>query len=295
MIINKKILIVGGDLRQVHLVKLLSEKNEVYTLGLENSEGMKNYEITLFNFKDSNILLDYIIFPMPACIKEGVINTPFSLKTVKVCDVLNLATQETFILGGKIDQDLKEDIQKQSLLFYDYLKREEMAVLNAVPTAEGAIQIAMEELPTTIFDSNILIVGYGHIGKILSKLLYLLGAKVTVSARKFSDLAWIESNGLKSIHTQNIKDIISNFTLVINTVPANVLDEETLTNVKSSCLLIDLASKPGGINFNTANKLGIKTIWALSLPGKVAPITAGKIIFDTITNIDIERRSTKIE
>lgn len=152
------------------------------------------------------------------------------------------------------------------------------------------MQIAMEELATTIFGLDVLIIGYGRISKVLSRTLASLGANVTVSARKFSDLAWIEANGYHPAHTNALEEVIGNVQLIVNTVPAAVLNEELLSQVRKGCLLIDLASKPGGIDFNTANKLGLKAIWALSLPGKVAPISAGKIIYDTIQNIESERR-----
>ena len=119
-----------------------------------------------------------------------------------------------------------------------------------------------------------------------------MGANVTVSARKFSDLAWIETNGYTSVHTSSLSDALANCQLIVNTVPAVVLNENLLSRVPKGCLLIDLASKPGGIDFSTANSLGLRAIWALSLPGKVAPISAGKIIFNTIQNIETERRST---
>lgn len=163
-------------------------------------------------------------------------------------------------------------------------------IANAVPTAEGAIQIAMEELATTIFGLKVLVVGYGRISKVLSRLLRSMGARVTVSARKFSDLAWIEADGFTPAHTNDLGEAMEGSQLIINTVPAAVLNEELLTKVQKGCLLIDLASKPGGIDFSTASRLGLKAIWALSLPGKVAPITAGKIIFDTMQNIERERR-----
>ncbi len=52
--------------------------------------------------------------------------------------------------------------------------------------------------------------------------------------------------------------------------------------VKKECLLIDLASKPGGIDQEEAKKQDLKSIWALALPGKVAPVTTAKFIKDTI-------------
>jgi dipicolinate synthase subunit A len=50
-------------------------------------------------------------------------------------------------------------------------------------------------------------------------------------------------------------------------------------------LVIDLASKPGGVDFEYAQYKGIKTIHALSLPGKVAPVTTAMYMETVIYNI----------
>lgn len=110
---------------------------------------------------------------------------------------------------------------------------------------------------------------------------------MTVCARKFADLAWIRALGYEPLPIVALKDrdAMSEFEMVFNTVPAVILTEEILANLRGECLVVDLASKPGGVDFETARRLGLRTVWALSVPGKVAPITAGCIIRDTILNI----------
>jgi len=167
----------------------------------------------------------------------------------------------------------------------DILEREEMAVLNAIPTAEGAIQIAMEELPITLNGSKVLVLGYGRLGKTLSKMLGGIGADVFVEARKYSDIAWIKAYGHKPVNINDLSSVISSMDLIYNTIPHKILDSEMLEQVGKECLVIDLASKPGGVDFERAKVLGIKVIWALSLPGKVAPVTAANYMKETIYNI----------
>jgi len=130
-----------------------------------------------------------------------------------------------------------------------------------------------------------LILGFGRIGKILAKMLHGIGSNVYVEARKYSDLAWIESYGYKPVFITELESYIDRANVIFNTIPSIVLDENLLRKVNKDCLLIDLASKPGGIDFEKAKEMGLKTIWALSLPGKVAPVTAAKFIKDTISNI----------
>lgn len=116
-------------------------------------------------------------------------------------------------------------------------------------------------------------------------MLFGLGAQTYVEARKYADLAMIEGHGYEPLALGELKSRIGEFDIIFNTVPSLILDEEVLKNARKDSLIIDLASKPGGVDFDAAKDLGLRVIWALSLPGKVAPVTSGTIIKDTIMNI----------
>lgn len=173
--------------------------------------------------------------------------------------------------------------------FIDYFKEDELLILNAIPTAEGAIQIAMEELSTTIHDSKIMILGYGRLGKVLSKLVNNMGAITYVAARNTRDLAWIENSKYNPIKFKDINKHLTNMDVIFNTVPDLILTKDKLRNISKDTLIIDLASKPGGVDFEVAENLGLNTIHALGIPGKYAPVTAAKIIRKTLYNIIEER------
>ena len=175
--------------------------------------------------------------------------------------------------------------EARGLHMADYFAREELAVANAVPTSEGTIQIAMEELPVTLHGARTLILGAGRLGKVLARQLTGLGAKVTVAARSWSDLAWIDAWGCDAARSDALEGTLGDFDLILNTVPAPLLTRERLAELKAGCLVIDLASRPGGVDFQSAAELGVKVIWALSLPGKAAPVTAGRAIRDTVYHI----------
>lgn len=297
---KKNILVVGGDLRQVTIAKLFSKNHNVFCIGIDDN-SIFELSTTIDDLIISNARLDYIIFPMPLSVDNNLLNSPFSNKQIIIDDILSLCNKNTLIFGGKISAVLREHFTKKNLIFYDYLEREELAVLNAQVTSEGAIQIIMEELPKTIFQTKCLVVGFGRIGKIISKQLSLLGADVSVCARSYKDLALIETYNLNPINIKQLKSESTKNDCIINTVPATLFDAEVLKEIKKSnqsnqdsgekydTLLLDLASKPGGIDLMAASKLGLNAIWALSLPGKVAPITAGKIVYKTILNIESER------
>ena len=165
------------------------------------------------------------------------------------------------------------------------LKYEELTVKNVIPTAEGAISIAMEKSKITLHDSNCLVLGFGRIGKILAKMLHGLGAHVCCEARKQHDLAWIKAYGYNGIHLNNLNERLNEFDFIFNTIPNLILDKTNLELVKKECILIDLASKPGGIDFEEADRLGLQNEWALALPGKVAPKTSAQYIYELIKDI----------
>ncbi|MDF2987058.1 MAG: phosphoglycerate dehydrogenase-like oxidoreductase [Eubacterium sp.] len=143
----------------------------------------------------------------------------------------------------------------------------------------------MEEMPITLHNSNALILGYGRIGKALAKMLQGIGANVFVEARKYADIAWIKAYGYKPVSLTELSQTVKDMNVIFNTIPSIVLNHEILKILNQECLIIDLASKPGGVDFDKAKELSLRAIWALSLPGKVAPVTAAEFIKDTVFNI----------
>lgn len=147
------------------------------------------------------------------------------------------------------------------------------------------MQIALEELPVTLHNARVLVIGYGRLGRVTAQRMAALGTRVTVAARSHEQLAWARVWGYATEHTASLTPWLCGYDLVVNTVPAGVLGREELSALKPGALVIDLASKPGGVDFDTAAELGVQTIWALSLPGKVAPESSGGYIKTTIYHI----------
>jgi len=288
---KKKYTVIGGDLRNVILAKLLKEEgNQVFIHGFSKYEGFGNYAFD-DDFNEVNNLTeaiddsDVIIGPLPCSLDNETINTTFHNEKIYLNEIFKSMKKNQLFTAGLISEKILQLAEIYSVYAIDYFKRDEMAVLNAIPTAEGAIQIAMEELPFTLHGSNTMVLGFGRVGKTLAKTLYGIGAKVYVEARNYSDIAWIRNYGYQPVLLSNLDEYLPDMAVIFNTIPHIILDKDRLLKLNKNCLVIDLASKPGGVDLESAKSLGIKTIWALSLPGKVAPLTAAEIIRDTIYNI----------
>ena len=290
-----KFAVIGGDLRQAKLAELLAKDGNsvsVYALDKIRFEG-DIFQASSFEEAAANA--ECVVFPLPVTSKPGIISTPLSSRNHFMGPALKVLSPEQIVLAGRIDENTYAQGEKENIRFIDYFKREELTVCNAAITAEGAVQIIMEETPITICGAKCLVIGFGRIGKILANRLRSLGGDVTVSARKFSDFEWIRAYGYKPAETEKIKDILEEFDVIVNTVPTRILGEEELKCVKDGGLCLDLASKPGGIDFAAAARIGKKAMWALSLPGEVAPVTSGEIIKKTIYNILHELEEEKCQ
>ncbi|MDE7244858.1 MAG: dipicolinate synthase [Oscillospiraceae bacterium] len=162
-------------------------------------------------------------------------------------------------------------------------------IANAVPTAEGALQLAMASTDYTLSGSRCLVTGYGRIGRLLSERLQALGANVTIAARKYSDFAWAAAHGFSTVQISRLSGRLGAYDLIFNTVPALLFDANRLRETREDCVLLDLASAPGGFDQTAAKALGRQVICAPGLPGKTAPRTAAAAIRDSIYHILEER------
>ena len=280
-----KIAVIGGDKRFELLTdKFKTDGYDVTGVFHENADA---------DFFGAVTDCEILILPLPAVSNGSHINVSEPYLKHTGADISQIPTlyelllklhKNQLILGGLLPQWFMDKCQSAGLQAIDYYTSERLEILTVLPTVEGCIGILISELKKTISGCNILITGYGKIGKTLAKYLKFFGATVSAAARKDSDLAWMEVHGILPVKYDGLPLAIKNMDAVVNTVPAVILSKEILTASKPDCLFIDLASKPGGIEFAAAAQLGRKTIWALSLPGKIAPISAAGYLYQTILN-----------
>lgn len=225
-----------------------------------------------------------ILLGLPASRDDTTVNTE-NEPVVSIRDLAQMCGKSRLVLGGKMSERVKAIFDVYSVKWADYADCEEFEILNAVPTAEGAIQIAMEEFPFTINSCPVIITGFGKVAKALAIRLKALGAKCSIVARSAAQRAEAESLSLEAFDFPLLPERVKNCGILFNTVPWKIIGKSILCNMNPSQGIIDLASKPGGVDLDMAKTYGVNVIWALSLPGKVAPVTAGKIIQKTVCNI----------
>ena len=246
--------------------------------------GLENGNILPCVSLDCALQAEILILPLPVC-RKGELNLPLTDSKLSAEELWHRLNSEQILLGGVTEELAPYLREKFGLQIYDYYNREEVQIANAIPTAEGAIMRMMEETEYTVQGSRCLVIGYGRIGKALAHRLQTFGADVTVTARNPASYAWIRGCGYRAIMASELTEKLGEFDVIFNTAPAPVLEEAQLDAVQSDCLLMELASLPGGIDLNAAKKRGLHVVIERGLPGKYAPLSAAQSIRDSIYRI----------
>ncbi len=271
-----KYLIAGGDERMVFAAEALAKDNGVSALFMEKAALPE-----CIHKLSAPENADCVILPLPAeAGKAGHLNAPFSDSGTIAEELLNSLPENTLVCGGKLSGRLRLAAQKKKLRLVDYMTRPELVTGNAAVTAEAAVALLMQRTDYALSGRSALVIGYGRIGRILSDKLVSLGLKTHVMSRSAESRAMAEALGCRSLSP---RDALPTLDIVVNTAPASVL--QTLDGLRPPCLLLELASAPGGLDYAEAQRLGLRYFAAPGLPGKYAPRTAGTLIAEAVTNI----------
>ncbi|MBQ8408683.1 MAG: hypothetical protein IJY39_07440 [Clostridia bacterium] len=288
-----KFAILGGDRRQAVIAdSLISRGHRVCLYGLgDMGTGCKGAEICSSFYKAIE-KSDVIILPLPVTRNNLDLSLPSAAEeTVKLADVVKAAKKYECktVLGGMIPDEIMRLCEVNGISAFDYYKSEDLQRKNALPSAEGALMIAMEHTDVTVRGMKALVCGYGRIGTVLTGLLDKLGAEVSVAARRDEALCEIALNGYRAVRlggdSDELRRAAEESDVIFNTVPHVILTENILKGFTNKPLYIEVASSPGGIDLAAARDVGIRTVFAPSLPGKYSPVSAGKYIFETISDI----------
>lgn len=278
-----KFAIIGGDYRY-KILKDLFEKDGYMTSIYGNiyTESTDSFDSCITDSKA-------VICPIPITKNNATINMSENFK-ITIDELLNsMSTHGVKILtAGVIPDSFMQKSDYMGISSVDLFSREDVAINNAIPTAEGAIMTSIQESSKVLFKSKVLVIGYGRCGKILSNMLRGIGAEVSVTYRKKSDEAYINACNCTPVDIKYFERHLSEYDFIFNTAPALVLNNENLKRIPKNTVIIDIAQAPGGIDYSYARKLNLKAIYCPGLPGRVAPYTAAEILKSAIMDIVLE-------
>ncbi|MUK89863.1 dipicolinic acid synthetase subunit A [Ornithinibacillus sp. L9] len=294
---KRLIAVIGGDARYLELIRQLKSLSdtEIILVGYDKLEqGFTG--LNQMDFGDLEIdQLDVVILPITGTDKEGNVETVFSDQEIALTkEWFEQLNEGALVFTGITNDYLSSVTQDTNTDLVPLLNRDDVAIYNSIPTAEGTIMMAIEHTDYTIHSSKVIVAGFGRVGHTVANKFSALGAKVSVAARSTKDLARITEMGLHAIPLDDLADYTNECDILINTIPALVIDKNSIQHLPPHALILDLASKPGGTDFEFAKQRGIKAILSRSLPSIVAPKTAGKILADVITQILYDRKELDV-
>ncbi|QDP40227.1 dipicolinic acid synthetase subunit A [Radiobacillus deserti] len=285
---NKNIAIIGGDARYLQMIKQLSKSEDIHiqVVGFDHLNqgytGVNQVEMDDLRVNQ----LDAVILPIPGTDDQGFIETTFSDQKIQITlDWLQQLPDHCVIFSGIANDYLRENAQQAGIRLIPLMGRNDVAIYNSIPTVEGTIMMAIQHTDFTIHGSNVIVLGLGRVGMSVASKFSALGAKVFVGSRNKEDIARSIEMGLTGFHMNELSSYTPNCDILINTVPAKVVTDDVIKPMMAHALIIDLASKPGGTDFEYADKRGIKAIHALGLPGIVAAKTAGEILGTVVEQV----------
>jgi dipicolinate synthase subunit A len=274
--------IFGGDMRQVYMAEaFLKMGYPVFTYRImepvvhENCTELESPD-ELFN------LCKVLIGPIPLTRDHVAIASADTLE-MNTSKLTNRLTKNHILIGGIIPTPLAELCSQKGIPYFDLMKDEKITILNAIATAEGTIMEAIRNSNINLHGSKCLILGYGRCAKVLACKLKAMDAEVIVAARSEEALAYAEASGLRTVSIHNIKSTISFCQFIFNTIPAMILNKDCLSCVNKDVTIIDIASAPGGVDFEYAMQQNINAKLCLGIPGKVSPRSSADIL---VTKID---------
>ncbi|MUT66408.1 dipicolinate synthase subunit DpsA [Paenibacillus sp. NEAU-GSW1] len=287
MLTGVQVLLLGGDARQLEVIRKLAEMDASITVsgfeGLVTSlDGAVHAEFDEQLFDG----IDALLLPAVGTDDQGLIHTVFSDREIRLLGVhLARMPKHSKVYTGMAKPYLKELCLQHQLELVELFDRDDVAIYNSIPTAEGAIMMAIQNTDITIHGSRSMVLGFGRTGFTMARTLQGLGAEVYVGVRRDEHFARAAEMGFKPFYTSKLQEYTGNIDLLFNTIPTMIVTAQIIATLPSRAVIIDLASKPGGTDFRFAEKRGIKAMLAPGLPGIVAPKTAGRIIADCLSQL----------
>ena len=217
----------------------------------------------IIDYYIQNKKIDYIVLPI-----NGVNNDELFENLVK-------ENKDKIYIVYNINEYMQNLKYKYNLKFIELKNDTMFNLINSIAASEAVLKYSIEILPIVLKNANILILGYGNSAKALVNDYLNFSNKLLVAVRKEEVKKILNEKEIKNIYIHELKNYIEDYDLIINTIPALIIDEELLHYISPSSYILDIASYPGGVDYLKAKEYGIHAYSLTSLPLKFAPKSCG--------------------
>ncbi|MFD1774433.1 dipicolinate synthase subunit DpsA [Paenibacillus rhizophilus] len=291
MLTGVRIVFLGGDARQIEVIRKCVEMDAtVSAAGFDKWDSP--CEGVSLGGMSAELLdgADVLVLPTVGCDDEGHISAKYTEEPLQLLtEHIEALPSHCTVYTGMAKEYLKRLCAQRGLELVELLDRDDVAIYNSIPTAEGALVMAIQNTDFTIHGSKAMVLGMGRTGFTMAKSLQGLGANVTMGVRKQDHYARAEVMGWSPFMTDQLLEHVKDVDYIFNTIPSLILTAKVISQMPRHTCIVDLASAPGGVDFRYAEKRGIKAMLAPGLPGIVAPKSAGMIMAGALLQSISER------
>lgn len=156
---------------------------------------------------------------------------------------------------------------------------------NSLLTAEGLLSELIRCTPFSLASARVLLLGYGCCGSAIGTLLHPLCRSIYLLEQDLDKQAVAEKKGICPIQTEDFPTVLPHCNIIINTIPAAVMEPNQIRKLPGSCHIFDIASSPFGFPEDTAEKYALPYLRLPGLPGRFSPAASGKAIGKIIERI----------
>lgn len=275
--------IIGGDKRTAGMAHVFAKRGYGVicygTIGCPTNEKVYYAETLQEAISKAPVIVCGIPFE-----KNGTLYFEDDTLKTPLTELQRMLRKMHKIFGGVISDDFRRGCEKRGIPCYDFMLDEPLAIYNAIATAEGAVLEALLHKNTHLHQSKTLVLGYGRCGRVLADKLKGLSAQVTICSGQPQELATAAALGFQVIPLSRLTKSVKHFEYIFNTIPATVLTENVLRNMREDALTIDIASNRIGADYEAAEALHQKVLFCPGLPGKYAPLSCAENLADYVLN-----------
>jgi dipicolinate synthase subunit A len=288
---NRVIAVVAGDEREQEIARQAVKTGaEVRAFGFPWPEAGIDGVSRVGSLQEALKGADYALFPIPGIAPDGSLFAPeHDSLIIPDSEALSGMNPGAHIILGWADEKLKSAAESSGVTLCEYEHDRELMLLRAPSVVEGALELAIRHTDVSLHRASIAVIGYGNIGRVLTRTLVQLGGRVTVFARNPEQRADAQAVGADSSPLDGLAEYAPRLDMIFSTVPSPVVSEEVLDRLPPHSFLMDLAAPPGGIDQTAAKNRGHRFVWARGM-GRRAPITVGRSQW-----VGISQRIEKVE
>lgn len=278
--------VLGGDMRQVFLAQELAKKQTACHFALCAPPKPNENLLPLSSLEAAAGCSGIIICPIPLCRDAGFLNQAGAKERIPLTHLLSLLYPGQQFFAGCIPNDFACAAREKNVAIFDFMQDAELSYAGAAATAEGAICEAMQKSPLNLRHSKCAVLGYGKCGRAIAGALSRMPCFVAAAALPEEEIAQASLIAEYAVSLDTFFSQIGEYDFIFNTIPAKILTGEILSRAKPSVTILDIASAPGGVDFDAAARLMLNASSCPGLPGRYSPLSSALAILKSIKKFE---------